>query len=656
MPFTSPEMNVRSVCKDMCGDLLAIYKKGNGIIRIYVDEARSEEHYLSDGSTKFAALSTSTAYVYAGDSGKKVYVLPWEIIEPVQLGKYGVLKDIRDLAAAPDGLYILAGKSIYRMEAGGGEADEIKVSTLISPRNLFYEAPEKRLVITGKGPNKVELLYLDDLENPVKLEVDYSGLAGFGFEIGPTSDLVGAAPDPDGGLLLAIRPNYVVKADYPAEGSGGSLVAKTFFEVADEIVDINEGPRPNEITVLAGDGFEGVYGLYIDIYKIEEEPRADAELGKTAYVKTVPSALDSKEDDTVWHKVTVDADYYPPEANVTVYYFASNSTDAAKLPDYKPGEEEPSADAISEKRLWLGGHKNPPSFLCRDAEGRYLYLCLRMEWNAEKTPMVRSLTVEFPRNTYLQYLPVLYQKDKGGKKFLEGYLSIFEDVIGRREEDIYRSDLLAVPSAVDEPYLRWLAGWLGIVVESEWTHEEVFAFVEVAPEYYRRRGTKYGLYTVLRIFIKLRPDDLAGEVENFEQYTYGYRYRAVPKIVEAFEVENVAAGEEEGEAARAPYVRLFAPNEFCFTVMLPGYLGFNLDARSKIARVLYKEKPAHTRVCIAYLWPAYVLDAHTYLGVNTILVEPHHVLGDWWMPIDSVLAASHVAAGSELGSVPQATT
>jgi phage tail-like protein len=655
MPFTSPEMNVRSVCKDMCGDLLAIYKKGSGIIRIYVDEARSEEHYLSDGSTKFAALSTSTAYIYAGDSGKKVYVLPWEIIEPVQLGKYGVLKDIRDLAAAPDALFILAGSSVYRMDRGGGSAVHINDSVFLSPKKLLYEELENRLIITVDNPKRVEFLNPDTGESSGEIQIDYTALGDYGVEVTASSVLVGAAPDPDGGLLLAIRPNYVVKANYPAEGSGGSLVAKTFFEVDDDVVDITAGPRPDEVTVVTGPGFEQgseEYGRYIDIYKIEEEPRAYAELGKTAYVETVPSALDSKEDDTVWHKVTVDADYYPPEANVTVYYFASNSTDSADLPDYKPGEEEPSADAISEKRLWLGGHKNPPSFLCREAEGRYLYLCLRMEWNVEKAPRVRSLTVEFPRNTYLQYLPVLYQKDKGGKQFLEGYLSIFEDVIGRREEDIYRSDLLAVPSAVDEPYLRWLAGWLGIVVESEWTHEEVFAFVEVAPEYYRRRGTKYGLYKVLRIFIKLRSDDLAGEVENFEQYTYGYRYRAVPKIVEAFEVENVAAGEEEGEAARAPYARLFAPNEFCFTVLLPGYLGFNLDARSKIARVLYKEKPAHTRVCIAYLWPAYVLDAHTYLGVNTILVEPRHVLGDWWMPIDSVLAASHVAAGSESGNVP----
>jgi phage tail-like protein len=646
----------------MCGDLLAIYKEGNGIIRIYVNEARYEEHYLSGGSTEFTALSTSMVYVYAGDSGKKVNVLPWEIIEPVQPGIepvqpgiYGVPKDIRDLAGAPDALFILAGRSVYRMDRGGGSAVHINDSVFLSPKKLLYEELENRLIITVDNPERVEFLDSDTGESSGDIQIDYTALGNYGVEVTASSVLVGAAPAPHGGLMLAVRPNFVIQADYEQGSTGISLIAKTVFEVDDDVVDITAGPGPDEVTVVTDPGFEPGYGRYIDVYKIEEESCADAEHGKTGYVETVPSALDSKEDDTVWHKVTVDADCYPPEANVRVYYFASNSTDAAELPDYKPGEEEPSAEEVSENRIWLGGHVNPPSFLCRDAVGRYLSLCLRLEWTAEKAPTVRSLTAEFPRNTYLQYLPALYQKDEGGKEFLEGYLSIFEDVIGRREEEIYDSDLLAVPAAVDAAYLRWLAGWLGIIVEPEWTRDEVFEFIEIAPEYYRRRGTKGGLYMMLAIFVAFKPDSTEPENDIDELYTYAFRYRALPKIVEAFEVENIAVDEDDGGAAQEPYVWLFAPDEFCFTVMLPGYLGFDLDARSKIARVLHKEKPAHTRVCIAYLWPANVLDAHTYLGVNSILVEPSYVLGDWWVPIDSVLAESHVAADGEPKNVPPTT-
>jgi phage tail-like protein len=370
------------------------------------------------------------------------------------------------------------------------------------------------------------------------------------------------------------------------------------------------------------------------------------------YAKTVPGALDSGLEKAVWHKVTVDA-YLPPGTKVTVHYYASDNGEGAggevgkkrlgpviltSLGDLGGETSSPGPGAGGEGP----GRRIPLSFLCDGAEGRYLCLFLQLERAAfDSHPKVISLTAEFPRNTYLSFLPDVYQKDPEGKRFLQGFLSIFEDLMGRVEGEIYLSDLLAEPRAIcqDEWHLRWLATWLGISPDPEWTPDEVLAFIEIAPQYYRRRGTKAGLVEVLGVFYRPRPEGLdpLPQTEAQRLCTYGRRYRALPRIVESFEIGGVALGEEE-EAAREPYRRLYASQEYSFTVLLPGYIGFDLAARAKLARVLQREKPAHTRVCIAYLWPACVLDGHTYLGANTILMKPHSVLGKWWTPMDSVLA------------------
>jgi phage tail-like protein len=345
-------------------------------------------------------------------------------------------------------------------------------------------------------------------------------------------------------------------------------------------------------------------------------------------------SLDSAEEGTEWHKFVLDADI-PANTQVQISYRAADDKQVtvrgstANLDRYVEeasnlGEEERAQRAADLDALdWSVPAVNAGDALVLEGVGRYLWLRIDLIGGEERAPSIGSLRLDFPRDTYLRYLPAVYQEDEQSRDFLERFLSLFETFFSETEGRISR---LARYFDVDSSlatgdFLRWLASWLSIPEDKSWSEGQLRELVRRAPELYRQRGTRGGLEAMIEIFTGERPL----VVEHFQ--TDGCAQSPVAKR---------AADEGLGQRVQSleeVYRNLYGTDPYCFCVLLKPYRTeakgetkivrrLSEEERKAVRRIVDAGKPAHTCAGLLALQPWINLDMHTYLGVNTYLSQP----------------------------------
>jgi phage tail-like protein len=345
-------------------------------------------------------------------------------------------------------------------------------------------------------------------------------------------------------------------------------------------------------------------------------------------------SLDSAEEGTEWHKFVLDADI-PANTQVQVSYRAADdkqviiqgSTDnldryieaASNLDE---GERAGRAAALDDLD-WSEPAVNAGDALILEGVGRYLWLRIDLVGGEETAPSIGSLRLDFPRDTYLRYLPAVYQEDERSRDFLERFLSLFETFFSATERRInHLARYLDVDSSLATgDFLRWLASWLSIPEDKSWSEEQLRELIRRAPELYRKRGTREGLEAMIEIFTGERPL----VVEHFQTAGCG---QSAPVLR-----TRVAGTEQKVQSHEEILRNLYGTDPYCFCVLLKPYRTetkggrettrrLSDDERKAVRRIVDAEKPAHTCAGLLALQPWIHLDMHTYLGVNTYLSRP----------------------------------
>src|SRR5262249_30725656 len=141
----------------------------------------------------------------------------------------------------------------------------------------------------------------------------------------------------------------------------------------------------------------------------------------------------------------------------------------------------------------LAGEGKDPDGLVQSAAARYLWLRLTLKSNGMESPRIHLLKAYFPRESYLQYLPRIYQEDEPCRLFLERFLSIVETSFDDFDQKIDRMWTLFDPGATPEKHLDWLAAWLALRIEPTWSTATRRERLSGAFASYLRRGTADGL-------------------------------------------------------------------------------------------------------------------------------------------------------------------
>ena len=162
------------------------------------------------------------------------------------------------------------------------------------------------------------------------------------------------------------------------------------------------------------------------------------------------------------------------------------------------------------------GDRSTHSLMFRSETKRYLWLKLNFSALAPDAKVsVDAMRVYYPRLSYLRYLPAVYQEDPASREFLERFLSLFETVFSDLEATIERIPEIFDPKSTPKEFLDWLAQWLDLGIEEEWSPTVKRKLIGSAASLYQRKG---------------RPDALA----EFIEIVTGKR----PLIRESFEIER----------------------------------------------------------------------------------------------------------------------
>lgn len=136
------------------------------------------------------------------------------------------------------------------------------------------------------------------------------------------------------------------------------------------------------------------------------------------------------------------------------------------------------------------------------------------------------------RSSYLRHLPGIYHDND----FLGRFLLIFESILSPMDRMVGGIHHYLDPDLAPPETLRWLASWLGIVLDERWPEDRQRDLVRGATDLYRWRGTRRGLSTVLRLATGITPEVTEASVSEV---------RADPSLAFRFGVRLVVPSGQE---------------------------------------------------------------------------------------------------------------
>lgn len=132
----------------------------------------------------------------------------------------------------------------------------------------------------------------------------------------------------------------------------------------------------------------------------------------------------------------------------------------------------------------------PEDALVQSLAAQFLWLRMELSGDGYESPGLTGLRIRYPRESYLQYLPHIYQGEEESRRFLERYLSIvqteWDSIDGRLESMAALFDPKAVPAG---PFLDYLAKWLALPLEGSWNDKQKRHLLKAASKLYLHGGT-----------------------------------------------------------------------------------------------------------------------------------------------------------------------
>jgi len=308
--------------------------------------------------------------------------------------------------------------------------------------------------------------------------------------------------------------------------------------------------------------------------------------------------FDSREKQTKWHRLLVERASLA-RALVRFCFYASDS----RFLEYG-GKGYDIGDLLQDKTIdtdrkrqmlspfLIQELQDPEDALLFGVEGRYLWFQVILTAQGQLSPEIYRIKIFFPKNTWMEYLPEVYQMDPGSASFVERFLGIYQTIYQDMTEQIDGVAANFDPDAVEEELLRWLSGWLSIEDSHLWTRERLRYLVKHAMELYSIRGT----------------------VEYIERMIALYTGRQ-PYIIEYHQLEPFLQDAGQAELIGS----LYGDNKFIFTV-IAGLNAVGGNSEYKIlTRIIENSKPAHMDCNVVVLEPFIFLSRHSYLGINSVL-------------------------------------
>jgi phage tail protein domain len=330
------------------------------------------------------------------------------------------------------------------------------------------------------------------------------------------------------------------------------------------------------------------------------------------------AALDSVIEQCSWNRMEIDGSL--PDGSSIVVETQSSATEG--FPD----------DVFSAPLVLSSGGRD---ILIQSPPGRYLRFRITLRTNGKVTPSVHNIKLLYPRESYLQYLPAVYQEDSESRDFLDRFLSIFQTSFDGFDGEIDQMWQYFDPIAVPSKWFNWLAGWLALPINPLWKDAQRRNVLKGAAKVYQKRGTVAGLEQLIL--------DYAGIQGSIVEH---FRLRRLT-ILSASNRNLLGSGlrlwsrDFYGRLqletySRLGYFRLTGEPEPGIEALVWGANQFSVlfsadpycvdDTRKAVVQVVEREKPAHTQACYTPIFARFRVGVQSTLGVDARVGEISHIV------------------------------
>lgn len=312
---------------------------------------------------------------------------------------------------------------------------------------------------------------------------------------------------------------------------------------------------------------------------------------------------DSRQADMEWDRLRIEGEIpYPKAIQISIYACNENSVIIRKHSyDLQELLCDPAFDMEEKERL-LEQYKCRELFYEKEqplqgVRGRYFWIRLRFHSSGTKSPQVHRIQVWFPKKSWCDFLPELYQMQENS--FLERFLgivqSMYEDMNRRIEEipGLYYAE--TAPSEL----LVWLSQWLTLPEPYLWKEEQLRYLIRRGSELANLRGTAAYLREILWLYTGTEP-----YIIEYWQWAY----------------------EKMNRKRRNAMEQLYGSDSFCVTLVFPQQAVQNQASLAILERLVEQCSPAHLDIRIEILQPYIFLGRHSYLEINSYLK-------DWSAPV-----------------------
>ena len=323
------------------------------------------------------------------------------------------------------------------------------------------------------------------------------------------------------------------------------------------------------------------------------------------------AALDGMVPGTIWHKIVVGADV-PDGTWITVETATSDSIGAlvSHLGGAVAGDD---LDWCGPREAGqpIGFTRQVPDQLIQSAPGRYLRLRITLGSNGQATPSLRWLQVLYPRVSYLDALPRVYQSDPGAALFLQHYLALFERVLTGVEDRYVQFSRWLDPRAAPREIIDWLGLLVDLTFDPSWSLARRRALVGAAMQLYRTRGTIAGLQRYVEIYTGTAPVIREMYLERPDQ---------PPLLGVGASILGSGFALSPPSTTTTPSAALIASYAHRFTVLV--YPDDACDAETLLPvvdRIVSVNKPAHTVHNLVAVYPDARVGMQDTIGMDLVV-------------------------------------
>jgi phage tail-like protein len=361
-----------------------------------------------------------------------------------------------------------------------------------------------------------------------------------------------------------------------------------------------------------------------------------------------------------WHLLSSDVERESVAGHLQLYVYVTGSAKAGPDPTTVPASWQEASEfgdvldrvvELDSKRLhdsganparhrdrWIRLTSNTAHALLPGQAGDCLWLGMEFISDGTTSPVVSQVRIDWDHETYLQHLPGIYRRDLRSNYFLARFLSTYESLYRDVENRIAHLRDLFDPFKLDADLLPWLAGWLALDWNADWSELDQRRAIAHAFESYAWRGTPRGLRQAIRHYTGvdavieepllqaawwMLPEATIDQVVEGGASVLGVTSMLVPAEAQGAVVGATAILDQSHLIGQAEFgVPLFSDMAYQFTVQV--HQGQVQDERKlqAVQAVIEREKPAHTAHHLCIVKPMMRIGFQARLGIDTAVAGP----------------------------------